>query len=733
MLWSVYPSGADIGLHNSVIYSVTGHGGANFLWNFYQIGGGLSLTFPGYHIFTAMVIMLTGMPDYLAHTMVVSLLSSLTVLCAYMLTKTIWRESVAVIVAFLVAISRFDIETLLWGGYPNAVALMLIPLIFAMLLQQDRFSKKTFLAATSVLIGSLFLTHSLSALLFVAITGSTIFLGLIFSKRIEFPRRKLLNWILPIVLGALLVSPFLVQIVPAYLSSYGGGASGAEAIKLALINTKVISLDIVLPLFFCIPAFMIFSKKYHGKFVSLVSILLSVGVLLPTVATQGYLVNLYTDYNRFLYFMILDVIMIVALLIEHTSSYISSGVFKAVASQIGKFKPKDDFEKLAARMLPRLKEKNIYSICLLVILLFAFFAIPIFVTPQIGAKTSEFYQFMTPAGYSGIQWIKQNTPSGSVFVADAHYGWWLSGFAQRPTLSAVSPEYLTLTREFKPAETAAYLLDADYVVDNGLIQVREDGGYIGRHNPMFSAKTYNSYFPYPMFNFNNDLATVDFYNGTSMDTVSLTDIPVKSMQIQNTSDYATITISRENSFFSLTQQTTIYQGLKFAKMTFTYNTSVSGVSIIKVQFVINAKEYGVPLPSMNGSLAFYDQGMRVYGQLIFTQMQPTYLAPTSSIYILDYNLGGNSNGKIEMYGTAAQISLSDVPNVNQIVTNNLNTFTQKTSDLPLDVFNYRQAIIDYNISYIACRDIDILPKFFKDPEFTQVFINNEVAILTTKK
>jgi hypothetical protein len=732
MLWSVYPSGADIGLHNSVIYSLTGHGETNFLWNFYQIGGGLSLTFPGYHIFTAIVIMLTGMPDYLAHTMVVSLLSALTVLCAYMLTKTIWKESVAVIVAFLVAISRFDIETLLWGGYPNAVTLMLIPLIFAMLLQQDRFSKKTFLAATSVLIGSLFLTHSLSALLFVAITGSTIFLGLIFSKRIEFPRRKLLGWLLPIVLGALLVSPFLVQIVPAYLNSYGGGASGAEAIKLALINTKVISLDIVLPLFLCIPAFLIFSKKYHGKFVSLISILLAVGILIPTVATQGYLVGLYTDYNRFLYFMILDVVMIVALLIEHTSNYISSTVSNAVASQKGKFNPKDDFGKIVARMLPRLKERNIFSICLLVILLFAFFAIPVFVTPQIGAKTSEFYQFMTPAGYSGIQWIKQNTPSGAVIVADAHYGWWLSGFALRPTLSAVSPEYLTLTREFKPAETSAYLLDADYVIDNGLIQIREDGGYIGRHNPMFSAKTYNNYFPYPMFNFNNEFAIVDFYNGSSIDSVSLLDIPVVNMQMQNTSDYATITVSRKNSFFNLTQQTTVFQGLKFAKMSFSFDSSVSGVVVNKIEFVISAKEYGSLLPNMDGSLAFYDQSMRVYGQLIFTQTQPTYSTPQSSIYILDYNLGGISNGKIEMYGTAAQISLSDVPNINQLVINNLNTYTQKTSDLPLDVFNYRQAIADYNISYIACRDIGILPKFFKDPEFTQVFINNEVAILTTK-
>ena len=81
MLWEGFPPGADIGLHNSVIYSITGSGNVDFLYNFYHIGGGISLTFPGYHIFTAGVIMFTGLPEYIAHAAVVSLFSSLIVLC----------------------------------------------------------------------------------------------------------------------------------------------------------------------------------------------------------------------------------------------------------------------------------------------------------------------------------------------------------------------------------------------------------------------------------------------------------------------------------------------------------------------------------------------------------------------------------------------------------------------------------------------------------------------------
>jgi len=49
-------------------------------------------------------------------------------------------------------------------------------------------------------------------------------------------------------------------------------------------------------------------------------------------------------------------------------------------------------------------------------------------------------------------------------------------------------------------------------------------------------------------------------------------------------------------------------------------------------------------------------------------------------------------------------------------------------DLPIEVFSYDTAIIDWNVSYIAVRDSDLLLKFSNDPIFSLVFINDEVAI-----
>jgi hypothetical protein len=73
-------------------------------------GGGVDLEFPGYHIFASEIIMLTGIPNYLAQAIIIALFSSFIVLAAFLVTRIVWNESAAFVVAFFVAISRFDVE-----------------------------------------------------------------------------------------------------------------------------------------------------------------------------------------------------------------------------------------------------------------------------------------------------------------------------------------------------------------------------------------------------------------------------------------------------------------------------------------------------------------------------------------------------------------------------------------------------------------------------------------------
>ena len=736
MLWQTFPPGADIGLHASIINSITQSGNTNFLSDFYQMGGGLSLTFPGYHIFAAGIIIMTGMPDYLAQTIIVALFSSLIVLCAYLITRTVWSESAALIVAFLVAISSYDIEMLMWGGYPNVITLLLIPLTFYLFLQRDRFSLTPFLLSTSILVGSIFLTHSLSAAVFVSITVGTVLCVMVSPKTFGTSRKHVLYWLLPIFGGAVLVSPFLASAVPAYFDA-NSTFTGVTDIQQALLSTRVLPLDIVLALFACLLPFFLLSKKYKGRFFSLPAFLLIMWLLVPLLLTQGYMFGLYVDYNRFLYFLILPVMILLAMMIDHGSGYFAQVIdtYHVLTSQMQK--TKKTANKLVSRISTRIARKTIYSIFLLCFLLTCLFALPIFLTPWQGVTIQSFYQVMNNPGYQAIEWAKQNTPVGSVFVSDALYGWWLGGFAQRPTLSAVDPQYLTVARELAPAKAAKNLLDTDYMIDNGYIQVREDGGYTGRHNPMFLADLNWTYFPYSFFQFNNSEIMLLSRNGESVQSTDITQIPVTNMQLVGAqTDNPSIIVNKGNSEFNYSEILTVSKGVTFANMTIVIQSNAQNVSLDWINFILNSQ--GKFQQPNGNTIAMLDVGMKECGQLIFVENQPQVLSLNSEnpcVTELSYNLQGQSTAEIQILVGIYQVSETDIENqasLNKTLTGNVQNAQTPTISLPMDTFDYQTAMQQYSVSYIANRDFELNPKFADDPAFSLVFINNEVAIFKVK-
>jgi hypothetical protein len=736
MLWQTFPPGADIGLHTSVINSITQSGNTNFLWDFYQMGGGVSLTFPGYHIFASGIIMMTGMPNYLAQTIIVALFSSLIVLCAFLITRTVWTESAAFIVAFLVAISRFDIEMLLWGGYPNVITLLLIPLTFYLFLQKDRFSLTPFLVSTSILVGSIFLTHSLSAAVFVSITVGTVLCVMVSPKTFGTSRKHVLYWLLPIFGGAVFASPFLASAVPAYLDA-NSTFTGVTDIQQALLSTRVLPLDIVLALFACLLPYFLLSKKYKGRFFSLPAFLLIMWLLVPLLLTQGYTFGLYVDYNRFLYFLILPVMILFAMIIDHGSGYFAQVIdtYHVLTSQMQKIKKTAN--KLRSRISTRITRKTIYSIFLLGFLLTCLFTLPIFLTPWQGVTIQSFYQVMNNPGYRAIEWAKQNTPVGSVFVSDALYGWWFGGFAQRPTLSAVDPQYLTVARELAPAKVANNLLDTDYMIDNGYIQVREDGGYIGRHNPMFLADLNWTYFPYSFFQFNNSEITLLSRNGESVQSTDITQIPVTNMQLVGAqTDNPSIIVNKANSDFNYSEILAVSKGVQFANMTIVIQSNPQNVSLDWINFILNSQ--GEFLQPNNNTVAMLDVGMKECGQLIFAKNQPdvhNYNSQNPCVTELSYNLQGQSAAEIQILVGLYPVSDDQIQNqtkLNDILNNNIPNGQTPKDALPINTFDYQAAMQQYTVSYIANRDFELNPKFADDPAFSLVFINNEVAIFKVK-
>jgi hypothetical protein len=730
MLWAVYPPGADIGLHDSVIHSIMPSGNADFLWNNYQMGGGLSLTFPGFHIFVSQVIILAGIPDYLAQTLVVALFSTLIVACAFLVTRKMWSESAGFIVAFLVAVSRFDIEMLMWAGYPNVITSMLIPLIVYIFLQSKRFSLWTFLATSSLLCASLFITHSLSSLVFDGIVLVVVIFALILSKKLEVSKKRVLLFLAPVFLGTIIALPYLIDAIPAYLAN-AQNTSGVADMRLALLSTKIIPWELLAPLAVCVVLFFLYSKEYKGKFLTVSSVILTLWILVPVAFTQGYFVGFYTDFNRFLYYPLFPVFILIAVAIDHGASFLS----KVADVYVNATKQAWQKNVAGLRVLPHLSLKRFYAIIALVFVLFAFFSFDFFITPWQGNGVRGFYQVMTPAGYEGMQWAKQNTPADAVFVSDALYGWWLGGFAQRPTFSAVDPQYLTLAREFAPAQAAKNLLDTDYVLDNGLIQVREDGGYSARHNPMFSANINWSYFPYTFFNFKNDQTTVFLTQGGVGQLFDLSQLDLIDMNVEKGSDWAAIHVSKGNQLFNYTQIVTVYKYVQFVNMSVTLETNVEDVTLYEVDFTLQTK--GLPVVRSQ-TVAFYDEGAKVLGQLIFTKEQPSFDEGGPQF---QYTFGGGKKIDIELWASAFSVSSSfgtfEDPRIGDVMMDKLANYQSLQMENPdasseVYVFDYSQAVKDWNVSYIAVREIELIPKFAADPAFNLLFINEEVAIFQVK-
>ncbi len=232
----------------------------------------------------------------------------------------------------------------------------------------------------------------------------------------------------------------------------------------------------VLPLFGVIPGLLLFSKKYLKKFLTAPTLLVVIWLAIPLLMTQTYLFEVYLDFNRFLYFIMLPVMIFMAILIDHGSDFFAK-IANLVINSINQTSTQKIVQYKHLKISSFLSHKPIYSIFVVFFLLFSFIFLPVFMTPTMkaGKSIQEYYQTMNNAGWEAIQWAKENTPNNAVFVSDAHYGWWLGGFAQRQTLSAVDPQYLSLKREVDNATFAVNLMNTDYVVDNQLIQVQEDG------------------------------------------------------------------------------------------------------------------------------------------------------------------------------------------------------------------------------------------------------------------
>jgi hypothetical protein len=276
------------------------------------------------------------------------------------------------------------------------------------------------------------------------------------------------------------------------------------------------------------------------------------------------------------------------------------------------------------------------------------------------------------------------------------------------------------------------------MIDNGYIQVREDGGYIGRHNPMFLADLNWTYFPYAFFQFNDSEITVLSQHAGTVQSTNITQIPVTSMQLVGAqTDSPSIIVNKANNDFTYSEILTVTKGVRFANMTIMLQSASENVSLDWVKFVLNSE--GNFLQPNAGTVAMLDTGAKEVGQLIFAENQPqiqNYNKQYPCITELSYNLQGQSKAEIQILVGLYPVSDKDIGDssvLNQTLTNHqANPQEQQKNAFSLNTFDYQTATQQYSVSYIVNRDFELNPKFANDPKFSLVFINSEIAIFKVK-
>jgi hypothetical protein len=713
---SEYPPSTDIGLHSNVLNLILASGEVP-TWNPYHMGGEPLTNTPGFYLFASFLVLLTGMPQLTAQLLLAALFSAFMVFPAYLIARKIWKNNnVGLLAAFFVTVSTFSLEMLGWGGYPNIVSLTLIAIFVFVFLKnsnQPHFFKFIIIA---LLLGALAITHLLSFFVLLSVwIGYLVLLHI--AKGFRLAEVKSLRTIgfffASVALAALFVSPWVLRVWDFYwnMSAQGVFVGGMEENKSLILANRHVDVNILT--FSLVVVLLIFMfKSSRGKYIDEESLMFIALFLVPLALTQAYVFGIITDYLRFMYYVDVPGLLTLAAAVFFVFKFVSAG-----------------FRKLSSTKWNRhWSLKATSKIVPLAILLIVYFVSPLSLTPAGAVTRTEFYTTIKGSEATAMNWIQQRTPEQSTLVTDHLYGWWLSGVAKRSTLSAVSPEFLLYPNEIEVAKSALILLDTDFYIDNGLIQVREDGGYFARHNPIFIIN--RQPLPYSMLHFNDSEVTFFIQRGTTSQAVDLDEVKLSETNFpSNNGDLTVISITRENEFLEVNKTLIVRRGIRFAELSYEVESKDSESTINWIRFIVHLRQ-GKSVHN-NQSLSIFDYNAMVKGQIIFKEATPktriyTSENPSSAEFL--YSVNNSRNAKIGFLVGLYDVKEVPLKQILDTLGDMPKDTTHVESESMMAATSYLEIIKKYAVAFVVCRDKEIYPKFLNNPAFRTVYNSMEVAI-----
>lgn len=400
---------------------------------------------PLFHVFLAASLLLAGTTDIWAVSLIVKLLVSgisvLMLLSTYLLSRKWFGRDIAVTSAVFTMLSLPIFEMIDWGGYPNFLGLVFIPLIFYVMTCKEMNLPRA--CILFLLTFSLILTHQLAAFVFCLLAVPVL---LITTKKREKRHLLFLSVALLASILAILVwyaemllrySSILISHIFFEMKQYTQNIPSVSFT--GFIHAFGISVFLAiagLPLIFI-------SKKNKLK-----SVILALWIAVPFLLSQSYFFGLYLPYERFVYFLVTPVAILSGITVN-TLTKIPSFITQKISG-----------EKTAKRETPAVVQ---VAICIILITIFSFQGILSF---QRGKSLPGFYDVSGVTGYSTGQWLKHHSLQNSTVVVSEKPGAWLYVISDRDIIEEVNPI-------FGRNQVAETVLGTYYEMENSHILTRE--------------------------------------------------------------------------------------------------------------------------------------------------------------------------------------------------------------------------------------------------------------------
>lgn len=733
------------------------------------MGGEQLATPPGFHFFVSILILLTGIPLIYAEVLTATIFSSIIVFPAYLVSRRIWKNSNAgLLAAFFAAISALSIEMISWGGYTNIVSLFLIITIFFLFLKDIDNPKKKYLVMGTILFGALILTHTFSLSIVLPILSLYLIL-LIIGKLRKLKELRILDmlryFVISASVGALAILPWILRVVNFYISATSGGAitGGLDNRNIILANRTVE--PIILTLIIALIPTILFFKNAREKYFDRSTLLIIAWFIVPVIMTQAYIFGIYTDYSRFLYFIDFPGIIIISAGLLFLSRYLTIAINKIPKIRLKRF-------------------KKVVQLIILNLMIFSFILASLWsIFPHEAMVRADFYTTIQQPEFTTLKWINMNTHEDSVLIADHLFGWWLGGIGERTTLSAAKPEFLIYAHELEVAKDASLFLQTHYYLDNDLIQLR--GPYLWRKNLEFTIETWRDT-RYPLPNFRDDYTYFHYEDNNEIDEngnpkskiatwdeLEIIELP----KIIKGEDYVDLTITYESDLFIIKKAVKIRQGTRFVELSYDIKVKdVERINLYNVWIPIYIIEDNVTLSRLRyfgyfdseekfiPYFGYYDSGEEMCGQVIFRGDIPSEMNPEkepSRVELLfrypnqeEINIKmlvgvyepinpSYPDGVLEEYPlyplklldedlTPYEIKINEkIQNENEIYYNEIKN--RSISDENITIWEYSEIITRYDLDYVVSRDWYIFQKVSEDPKFEFVYNCGNVSIFQLVK